>query len=168
MQLTLTQCTIRPWRLDDAESLVRHANNRKIWIALRDNFPHPYGIDDAHTFLKAVTNSEPVTLFCVEVDGEATGGIGIRIGADVHRHTAELGYWLSEEFWRRGIMTDAVVAFTDFFMRPLQNRWAPAACSVCQLMATGPQERPASDFYGRYEGAASGGLHPVCHTIREE
>ena len=122
MQLTLTQCTIRPWRLDDAESLVRHANNRKIWIALRDNFPHPYGIDDAHTFLKAITNSEPVTLFCVEVDGEAVGGIGIRIGADVHRQTAELGYWLGEEFWRGGIMTEAVGAFTDFCFENFQLR----------------------------------------------
>ena len=110
MQLTLTQCTIRPWRLDDAESLVRHANNRKVWIALRDVFPHPYRIEDAHTFLKSVTTSEPVTLFCIEVDSAAVGGIGIRIGADVHRQTAELGYWLGEEFWRGGIMTEAVAA----------------------------------------------------------
>ena len=61
-----------------------------------------------------------MTLFCVEVDGEATGGIGIRIGADVHRHTAELGYWLSEEFWQRGIMTEAVVAFADFCFETFQ------------------------------------------------
>jgi len=114
MQLILKRCTIRPWRLDDAESLVKHANNRKVWIALRDIFPHPYTIEDANTFLKSVINSEPVTLFCVEANGAAVGGIGIRIGTDVHRRTAELGYWLSEEFWGRGIMTEAVGAFTDF------------------------------------------------------
>ena len=114
MKLTLEQCTIRPWRLDDADSLARHANNRKVWIALRDIFPHPYTIEDADTFLRSVINSEPVTLFCVEANGAAVGGIGIRIGTDVHRRTAELGYWLGEEFWGGGIMTEAVGAFTDF------------------------------------------------------
>jgi RimJ/RimL family protein N-acetyltransferase len=114
MQLTLERCTIRPWRLNDADSLARHANNRKVWIALRDLFPHPYTIEDAHTFLKSVINSEPVTLFCIEVNKAAVGGIGIRIGTDVHRRTAELGYWLSQEFWRRGIMSEAVGAFTEF------------------------------------------------------
>lgn len=122
MHLKLKQCTIRPWRLDDAESLVRHANNRKIWIALRDIFPHPYTIEDAHTFLKSVINSEPVTLFCIEANEAAVGGIGIRIGVDVHRQTAELGYWLSEEFWGRGIMTEAVAAFTDFCFENFQLR----------------------------------------------
>ena len=52
MQLVLERCTIRPWRLDDAESLARHANNRKIWLAVRDLFPHPYTIQDAHEFLQ--------------------------------------------------------------------------------------------------------------------
>jgi RimJ/RimL family protein N-acetyltransferase len=114
MQLTLKQCTIRPWRLDDAESLAKHANNRNVWIALRDHFPHPYTIEDAHTFLKSVISSEPVTLFCVEANGGAVGGIGIIIGADVHRQTAELGYWLGQEFWGCGIMTEGVAAFADF------------------------------------------------------
>jgi len=122
MQLILKRCTIRPWRLDDAESLAKHANNRKVWIALRDLFPHPYTIEDAHSFLKSVIHSEPVTLFCVEANGTAVGGIGIRIGADVHRQTAELGYWLSQEFWGRGIMTEAVAAFTDFCVENFQLR----------------------------------------------
>jgi len=122
MQLILKRCIIRPWRLDDADSLTKHANNRKIWIALRDHFPHPYTIEDAHTFLKSVISSEPVTLFCVEANGAAVGGIGIIIGADVHRQTAELGYWLSQEFWGRGIMTEAVAAFTDFCFQEFQLR----------------------------------------------
>ena len=116
MQLILKQCIIRPWRLDDADSLARHANNRKVWIALRDLFPHPYTIEDAHAFLKSVS-SEPVTLFCVEANEAAVGEIGIRIGADVHRQTAELGYWLGEEFWGRGIVTEAVAALSDFSFR---------------------------------------------------
>src|SRR5881409_3075634 len=113
MQLVLKRCTIRPWRMDDAESLAKHANNRKVWLALRDLFPHPYTTDDAHDFLRKTITAQPTTNFCIEVDGAAAGAIGIRLGEDVHRHTATLGYWLGEEFWGRGIMTEAVAALTD-------------------------------------------------------
>jgi RimJ/RimL family protein N-acetyltransferase len=114
MQLVLKSCTIRPWRLDDAESLAKHANNRKVWLALRDLFPHPYTIQDAHEFLQKKITEQLAINFCIEIDGAAVGGIGMRVGEDVHRHTAALGYWLGEDFWGRGIMTEAVAAFTDF------------------------------------------------------
>ena len=113
MQLTLERCTIRPWRLDDAASLTRHADNRKVWLSLRDRFPHPYTTEDAREFLEATVKVEPITIFCIEINGAAVGGIGINLGIDVHRYTAELGYWLGEEFWGRGIMSEAVLAFTD-------------------------------------------------------
>ena len=100
MKLTLERSTIRPWRLNDAESLAKHANNRRIWLALRDAFPHPYTADDGNKFLQNATTAQPTTDFCIEIDGSAAGGVGIRIGEDVHRHTAELGYWLSEKFWQ--------------------------------------------------------------------
>ena len=122
MQLVLQRCTIRPWRMDDAESLARHANNRKVWLSLRDKFPHPYTSEDARKFLEATVKSEPITDFCIEVNGAAVGGIGIHFGIDVHRHTAEQGYWLGEEFWRCGIMTEAVAAFTDFCFEEFQLR----------------------------------------------
>jgi [ribosomal protein S5]-alanine N-acetyltransferase len=122
MQLKLKQCTIRPWRLDDAESLVRHANNRKIWLSLRDKFPHPYTSEDARKFLEGTVKFEPITDFCIEVNGAAVGGIGIHLGIDVHRQTAELGYWLSQEFWGRGVMTEAVGAFTDCCFQEFQLR----------------------------------------------
>jgi len=114
MQLVLKSCTIRPWRLDDAESLVKHANNRKVWLALRDLFPHPYTIQDAHEFLQKKITEQPAINFCIEIDGAAVGGIGIRVGEDVHRHTATLGYWLGEKFWGHGIVTEAVAALSDF------------------------------------------------------
>src|SRR5438093_5009018 len=117
MQLVLERCVIRPWRLDDAESLTKHAHNRKVWLGLRDLFPHPYTIDDAHEFLqKKITEQSPIN-FCIEIDGAAVGGIGIHLGHDVRRHTATLGYWLGENFWGRGIMTEAVAALTDFSFR---------------------------------------------------
>ena len=114
MHLVLKNCAIRPWRLGDAESIARYANNRKVWLAVRDAFPHPYTINDAHEFIRRTTVEEPATRFCVEVDGVAAGGIGVHPGHDVHRHTATVGCWLGEEFWGRGIMTEAVTAVTDF------------------------------------------------------
>jgi RimJ/RimL family protein N-acetyltransferase len=114
MQLMLKQCTIRPWRLDDAESVARHANSRKIWLAVRDVFPHPYTIQDAHEFLQRATNEQPEMKFCIDIEGVAVGGIGVHPGQDVYRHTATLGYWLGEQFWGHGIMTEAVSAVTNF------------------------------------------------------
>jgi RimJ/RimL family protein N-acetyltransferase len=126
MRLVLKSCTIRPWRLDDAESLTKHANNRKVWLALRDLFPHPYTTKNAREFLQRATNAQPATNFCIELEGVAASGIGIRLGQDVHRQTAELGYWLGENFWGRGIMSEAVAGFTDFCFEnfPLRRVYA--------------------------------------------
>jgi RimJ/RimL family protein N-acetyltransferase len=117
MQLVLSRCTIRPWRADDAESIARHANNRKVWLAVRDAFPHPYTIGDAHEFIRLAIVEEPATRSCIEVNGAAVDGIGVHPGQDVHRHTATMGYWLGEEFWGRGIMTEAVANVTDFYFQ---------------------------------------------------
>jgi RimJ/RimL family protein N-acetyltransferase len=81
---------------------------------VRDLFPHPYTIDDAHEFLQKKITEEEATIFCIEIDGAAVGGIGVHPGQDVHRHTATVGYWLGEEFWGRGIMTEVLTAVTDF------------------------------------------------------
>src|SRR4029434_2537771 len=114
MQRVLERCTIRPWRLEDAESVARHANNRKVWLVVRDTFPHPYTIDDAHEFIRGAIAEQPATRFCIEINGTAVGGIGVHPGQDVHRHTATVGYWLGEEFWGRGIMTEAVTVMSKF------------------------------------------------------
>jgi len=126
MQLKLKRSTIRPWQLNDAKSLAKHANNRRVWLALRDAFPHPYTADDANKFLQNATTAQPTTDFCIEVHGAAVGGIGIRLGQDVHRHTAEVGYWLAEDFWGRGIMSETVAAFTNFCFEnfPLRRIYA--------------------------------------------
>lgn len=126
MPLTLERCAVREWRTDDAASLAKHANNRKVWLGLRDLFPHPYTVDHANEFLRRATSEKPRTSFCIDIDGTAVGGIGIRIGEDVHRHTAELGYWLSEDFWGHGITSDAVPAFSNYCFAnyPLQRLYA--------------------------------------------
>ena len=126
MELKLQSCVIRPWSLSDAVAVQRYANNRKIWLNLRDIFPHPYTLDDAHAFLGYVTNEQPTTTFALAMPSEAIGCIGLQLGRDVHRKTAELGYWLGEPFWGRGIMSEAVAAFTHcaFGMYDLERIYA--------------------------------------------
>jgi ribosomal-protein-alanine N-acetyltransferase len=103
---------IRDWAPADAGSIAKYANNRKIAMWLRDRFPYPYTKSDAEAFLAAVAQQDPRTTFAIATQDEAIGGVGLEFGADVHRFTAELGYWLGEPFWGRGIMTDAVRCFT--------------------------------------------------------
>ena len=112
MHLELSTCTIRPWALADAESLQRHANDREVSMNLRDRFPYPYGIEQARTFLSWITRQASPTVWAIEVAGEAVGGIGIELHTDVERVSAEIGYWLGQKHWHRGIATDALKAVT--------------------------------------------------------
>ena len=112
MQLRLRTCGVRSWQSNDLESLVKYANNPHIWINLRDRFPHPYTTGDGRTFLRNVRSQRPETAFAIAVGQEAAGGIGFQLQGDVERVSAEIGYWLGEPFWGRGIMTEALVAVT--------------------------------------------------------
>lgn len=114
MHLRLERCTIRDWEPEDAPSLALHANNRRVWQTLRDAFPHPYTVADAERWIQTVMAESPPTQFAIEVGGCVVGGIGLIPGADVYRHSAELGYWLGEPHWGRGIMTAAVRAITEY------------------------------------------------------
>jgi ribosomal-protein-alanine N-acetyltransferase len=114
MHLILESCEVRSWSMRDAASLVEHANNHKIWINLRDRFPHPYSRRDARTFITAIRSRDPETNFAIVVDGRAVGGIGFVLHEDVERVSAEIGYWLGEPFWGRGIATEALKAMTMY------------------------------------------------------
>jgi RimJ/RimL family protein N-acetyltransferase len=103
---------VRDWLVSDVQSLVRHANNRKVWLNLRDRFPHPYTEADGRSFLSHVTSAKPGTVWAIEVDGEAAGGIGLVPLTDIERVSAEIGYWLGERFWGRGVTTEALKAVT--------------------------------------------------------
>jgi RimJ/RimL family protein N-acetyltransferase len=112
MVLRGQRCNLRRWRAADAASIVRHANNINVAKQLRDRFPHPYAIDDAQRFLTFVTAADPETNFAIEIDRQACGGLGYVPGTDVERYSAEVGYWLGEEWWGRGIVTEALTLFT--------------------------------------------------------
>ena len=112
MEMNAGCCVVRSWRYADLPSLVENANNPKIWRAVRDQFPSPYTPDAAERWLNFVSLQRPETNFAISVGGKSVGGIGLVIHHDIHRLTAELGYWLGEKFWGAGIMSAAVAAFT--------------------------------------------------------
>jgi [ribosomal protein S5]-alanine N-acetyltransferase len=114
MHLLLKACEIRSWQSSDLEPLVTHANNRSIWLNLRDRFPHPYTARDGRAFLKHMREQQPETAFAIAVNGEAAGSIAFQLGGDVERVSAEIGYWLGQPFWGRGIATEALVAITEY------------------------------------------------------
>jgi RimJ/RimL family protein N-acetyltransferase len=114
VEIVLTHARVRSWRPSDAAAIVKHANNPRIWINLRDRFPSPYTARDARAFLHAQAAQMPETGFAIDVEGEAVGSVGVMPQIDVERVSAEIGYWLGEAFWGRGIMTEAVRAVTDY------------------------------------------------------
>lgn len=99
---------IRPFRLEDAPRMAELANNPKIAINLRDAFPHPYSLADAETFIKMCMTHNPTQAFAIEYNGEYAGNIGLHPETDVYRKSAEIGYFLGEPYWGKGIMTEAV------------------------------------------------------------
>lgn len=114
MPLATSFGMIRSWRADDVTALVKYANNREIWLNLRDGFPHPYTPESGRNFLGAVGRQSPPTVYAIATAQEAIGSIGITINQDVHRLTAEMGYWLAEPYWGKGIMSEAARVFSDF------------------------------------------------------
>lgn len=101
---------LRKWKKGDAAQIARCANNENIAANLRDGFPHPYTMLDALRFIAACLSvDEKSQLFrAISVDGKAVGSISISVGGDIYRRTAELGYWLAEDYWGQGIVTEAV------------------------------------------------------------
>lgn len=140
MRIQLDQIEVRSWRAEDDQAIARHANNVKIWRNLRDGFPHPYRLEDAHRFLEMVAAQDPETFFCIALEDQAIGAIGFSLQGDVHRYSAEIGYWLAEEFWNRGFATQALEAVTRYaidahglkrvYATPYE--WSSASCRVLE------------------------------------
>jgi RimJ/RimL family protein N-acetyltransferase len=126
VQLSLTTCTIREWRLTDLPALVKYADNPRIAANLRDRFPQPYTESAGRGWLESLQSATPVCAWAIEVGGEAAGCIGLQLQEDVERVSAELGYWLGEPFWGRGIATEAVRAVTA---------WSFGAFSLTRVFA---------------------------------
>ena len=114
VHLSLQTCEVRSWQIGDLAPLVTHANTRKIWVHLRDRYPYPYTHADGRAFIRASRRAEPQTSFAIAVGGVAAGAIGFHLQSDVERESAEIGYWLGEAFWGRGVATEALSAVTRY------------------------------------------------------
>ncbi len=141
MDIAGTQFSLRPPKLSDCESIAKHANNRKIWMNMTGMFPYPYTPKHAEDFIsKIAAGQDSHTSFAICIDDSAVGGIGIKHSDDVHERMVEVGYWLGEEFWGRGIVTEALELVTEYVFDNLDVdrieahvfEWNPASGRVLE------------------------------------
>src|SRR6185369_9679765 len=105
---------LRPFRDGDQADLVQHANNPNIAQHLRDLFPQPYTWADADGWIHRATKERPTLNFAITQADHVIGGIGLMPGTDIHRASAEIGYWLGESFWGGGLGTAALIELTHY------------------------------------------------------
>lgn len=106
----MVNVVLREWKLSDVDSVFKYANNKNVARNLRNTFPYPYVREDAENFITACINADKTKkIYCaIDINGEAVGSIGVFLKDDVYCKDAEIGYWLAQEFWGQGIMTEAV------------------------------------------------------------
>jgi len=114
LDLSIAGAAVRSWRADDLPSILHHANNWEVARQLRDRFPHPYEPGHALGFLQWVGQQPVATVWAIAIDDAAVGGIGLQLGQDIERVSAEIGYWLGQSHWGRGLATAAVRAVTEY------------------------------------------------------
>lgn len=109
-------CKIRKWKLSDAAALVAAISNKKILDNLRDGLPYPYTEKDGEDYISSMlaANEDETFAFAVTADNKVIGSIGVFRQENIHRQTAELGYYISEEYWGKGIMTEAVKQICEY------------------------------------------------------
>ena len=109
-------CKIRRWELSDARDLATALSNKKIQDNLRDGLPYPYTEQDGKEFISAMlaANENDTFAFAITVNGKVIGNIGAFRQTNIHNKTAELGYYIAEEYWGKGIMTEAVKQLCDY------------------------------------------------------
>lgn len=109
-------CKIRKWELSDAADLAAALSNKKVQDNLRDGLPYPYTEQDGADYISAMLSADEkeTFAFAITVNGRVVGSIGVFRQGNIHRRTAELGYYIAEEYWGKGIMTEAVRQICEF------------------------------------------------------
>lgn len=109
-------CNIRKWKLSDAKDLATALSNAKIQNNLRDGLPYPYTEQDGVDYISAMLSADEneTFAFAITVDSKVIGSIGVFRQGNIHRLTAELGYYIAEEYWGKGIMTEAVRQICEY------------------------------------------------------
>lgn len=127
VRIQLAKSAIRSWEWSDAEPLQQYANNRKVAKNLHDGFPSPYTARDARRWLAHALSTPSETAFAIEVDGKSVGGIGYVLKHGASLRAAEIGYWLGEPYWGRGITSECVRALSNYVFEHLPH--------ICRLYA---------------------------------
>ena len=101
---------IREWKIEDKSELAGNLNNMNILNNLRDGLPYPYTEADAEEFIRAMLSADKdnTFAFAITLDGKVIGSIGVFRQENIHFRTAEMGYYIGEEYWGNGYMTEAV------------------------------------------------------------
>ncbi len=109
-------CKIRKWKLTDAKDIAVALSNKKIQDNLRDGLPYPYSEQDGIDFISSMlsANEDETFAFAITLDDKVIGSIGVFRQQNIHRQTAEMGYYIAEEYWGKGIMTDAVKQICEY------------------------------------------------------
>ena len=109
-------CKIRKWKLTDAKNIAVALSNKKIQDNLRDGLPYPYTEQDGIDFISSMlsANEDETFAFAITLDDKAIGSIAVFRQQNIHRQTAEMGYYIAEEYWGKGIMTDAVKQICEY------------------------------------------------------
>ena len=115
MEISFEGIILRPWSVKDARQLAEIADNKKIADNLRDGFPNPYSVSDAREWLDiTLLENNPPRFFAITFNKELAGSIGLVTKSDIYRKNFEIGYFLAEKFWGKGIATKAIKAGTSY------------------------------------------------------
>jgi ribosomal-protein-alanine N-acetyltransferase len=138
MQISLTKSTIRSFRPEDAESLRTQIDNYQVARNM-STIPRPYSLQHAEEWIATASAASPQTHFAIAIDDQVVGGIGVMIDdgrrGPFSAHCAEIGYWLGQEFWGRGILSEAVPELTE---------WAFSELNLVRIFAAVYARNPAS------------------------
>lgn len=143
VEIKLSKCTLRPWKESDLDSLVENANNFNVAKFLRNIFPHPYTRENGEEWIGAISKKATPNILAITVNGKAVGGIGYHPMDDVYSKNAEIGYWLGESYWNKGILSEAVPALvkhvfkTTDIIRIYAGTFSPNLASMRVLEKSG-------------------------------
>ncbi len=126
---------IRELQTSDADILSQLMNNINIWNNLRDRIPFPYMREDALAFIKLSHTNDRIHNFGITFNNEFCGVIGFERQTDIHKQSVELGYWIGEPYWHKGIATHAI---------HLATKWAFANLHINRIYASVFEHNTAS------------------------
>ncbi|KAL4928896.1 GNAT family N-acetyltransferase [Aspergillus undulatus] len=118
LSLPKSNTQIRPFHntLSEATTFSSHANSPLIARYMRNAFPQPYTHQDAHAWFTYTSTQTPLLDFAIAdaSSNTAIGAVGLKPRSDVQHRTVEIGYWIGQEYWGRGIGSEVVTAFTEW------------------------------------------------------